>query len=58
MKDPETSHSAQQREAPPPEFQLEGQSGETGWSALIKTILWFIIVPGVVLLLTKWFLQP
>ena len=58
MADRETPHSIPQRVASSPEPQPEGQSGETNWSLALKSIFWFIVVPGAVLLLVKWLLQP
>ena len=58
MADYETTHSTQQKEVSSPAPQPVGQSGETGWTTALKSIFWFLIVPGAVLLLVRWFLQP
>jgi len=58
MADHQPPHSIQQREVPFPEPQEPGRSGETGWSMALKSIVWFLVVPGAVMLLVKWFLQP
>jgi hypothetical protein len=58
MADPNISQSTQQREPVSPEPRPQEPSGETNLSLALKAIFWFLIVPGGVLLLARWLLQP
>jgi hypothetical protein len=58
MADREALNSTQQRVASSPEPQPERPGGETAWTMALKSLFWFVLVPGGVLWLAKWLLQP